>query len=116
MKTKYTIVKEARLFTKPMLNAENAYEIDVKVPEECQGKGIGSGLLKQVTDDADNEGVTLYAKPKPKLPGYDEESKKKYEETKQRLIKLYRRFGFERGSDDWSKWTGFMIRKPNIKK
>ncbi|VVB91820.1 Acetyltransferase (GNAT) family protein [uncultured archaeon] len=117
MKSEYTdtTVKEARLLTKPAPYAENGYEIDIRVPEEHQHEGAGTRLLKQVTDDADNEGVTLYAKPEPKLPGYDEEGRKRYEKDKNRLIGLYRRFGFE-FEGYWSKWTGIMIRKQKIRK
>lgn len=107
MKTQYkktiedTPMNEARLLT--LKKGDNEYEIDIKVPEGHRCKGIGTGLLTEVTSDADNEGATLYAKPEP--PDGNEENKK-------RLIKLYKKFGFE-FQGDWSKWTGTMIRKPH---
>lgn len=94
-------VKEAWLRT--YIIRENECEISIWVPKEHQRKGIGTGLLTQVTNDADEEGVTLYADPEP--PCYNENDRTG-------LIKLYKRFGFEFpniGGDEWGRW---MIRKP----
>jgi GNAT superfamily N-acetyltransferase len=110
-------MREARLLTKPMPNAENEYKIDIWVPKEHRGEGAGTRLLKQVTDDADNEGVTLYADPEPPSMEYDVKEGEKYEEDRNRLIRLYKKFGFEFersvGGDEYGRW---MIRKPIIKK
>ncbi len=66
------------------------------------------GKESQVTQGCDDEeGVTLYADSEP--PAYNEKDRK-------RLIKLYKRFGFEfglsNGDDEWGRW---MIRKPQLR-
>ena len=65
MKTEYIKViendnmKKARLLTTK--RGENEYEIiEFDIPEEYRNKGIEEELLKEVTDYADNEGITLY--------------------------------------------------------
>lgn len=51
-------VKKARLVT--VRRGENEYEIvEFDIPEEYRNKGIEDELLKEITDDADNEGITL---------------------------------------------------------
>lgn len=51
-------MKKARLLTKRI--NEHEYEIiELDIPEEYIDKGIGEELLKELTDDADNEGITL---------------------------------------------------------
>lgn len=107
MKSEYidSTVKEAWLRTS--IKGENECEINIWVPKEHQCKGIGTGLLKEVTNEADNEGVTLYADPVP--PDY-------YEKNRKRLIKLYKSFGFEfKGGTESSEEWGKMIRKPHIR-
>lgn len=52
-------LKKARLVTKRI--SENEYEIvEFDIPEDFRFKGIEDELLKEVTDDADNEGITLH--------------------------------------------------------
>ena len=65
MKTEYIKViendnmKKARFITTK--RGENEYEIiEFDIPEEYRNKGIEEELLKEVTDDADNEGITLH--------------------------------------------------------
>jgi len=51
--------KKARLVTKRI--SEKEYEIvEFDIPIELRIKGIEEQLLKEVTDDADNEGITLH--------------------------------------------------------
>lgn len=51
--------RKATLLTKKI--SENEYEIiKLDIPKEYWYKGIEEELLKEVTDDADNEGVTLH--------------------------------------------------------
>lgn len=63
MKTEYTKIienstKKARLLTKRISDLE--YEIvEMDIPIELRFSGIEDELLKEVTDDADNEGITL---------------------------------------------------------
>lgn len=65
MKTEYIKIiennpmKKARLVT--MRRSENEYEIvEFDIPKEYRDKGIEYKLLKEVTDDADEQGITLY--------------------------------------------------------
>lgn len=52
-------MKKARLLT--VRRSENEYEIvEFDIPEEYRNKGIEDELLREITDDADNEGVTLH--------------------------------------------------------
>lgn len=52
-------MKKARLVT--VRRGENEYEIvEFDIPEEYRNKGIEDELLKEVTDDADNEEVVLH--------------------------------------------------------
>ena len=51
-------MKKARLIT--ARRGENDYEIvKFDIPEEYRNKGIEEKLLKEITEDADNEGITL---------------------------------------------------------
>lgn len=51
-------MKKARLVTVRI--SENEYEIvEFDIPKEYRNKGIEDELLKEVTDDADDKGVTL---------------------------------------------------------
>lgn len=51
--------KKARVVTKRI--SENEYEIvKFDIPAEYIDGGIGEQLLKEIADDADNEGVTLH--------------------------------------------------------
>ena len=51
-------MKKARLLT--VRRSENEYEIvELDIPEEYRNKGIEEELLKEITDDADNEGIIL---------------------------------------------------------
>lgn len=53
-------MKKARLVT--IRRSEDEYEIvEFDIPKEYRNKGIEDELLKEVTDDADNEEVVLYA-------------------------------------------------------
>lgn len=52
-------IKKARLLTERI--SENEYEIvKLDIPVEYRNEGIEEELLKEVTDDADNEGITLH--------------------------------------------------------
>lgn len=52
-------MKKARLLT--VRRSENEYEIvEFNIPEEYRNKGIEEELLKEVTDDADDQGITLH--------------------------------------------------------
>ena len=52
-------MKKARLLT--VRRSENEYEIvEFDIPEEYRNKGIEDELLKETTDDADNEEVVLH--------------------------------------------------------
>lgn len=52
-------MKKARLVT--VRRGENEYEIvEFDIPEEYRNKGIEDELLKEVTEDADNQGITLH--------------------------------------------------------
>ncbi len=52
-------MKKARLVT--IRRSEDEYEIvEFDIPKEYRNKGIEDELLKEVTDDADNEEVVLY--------------------------------------------------------
>lgn len=66
MKTEYVKIidndptKKVRIITRKL--SENDYEIvDMYVPMESNFKGIEEELLKEVTADADREGITLHA-------------------------------------------------------
>jgi GNAT superfamily N-acetyltransferase len=85
------------------------------VIKENQGKGVGTGLLDEVIKDADNEGVTLFADPVPEGVGLCEDlvpsNYYNYDKKRERLIKLYKKFGFE--LKDRIE-CGKMIRKPHL--
>lgn len=52
-------MKKARLVT--VRRSENEYEIvEFDIPEEYRNKGIEDELLKSVTHDADEQGITLH--------------------------------------------------------
>jgi predicted GNAT family acetyltransferase len=52
-------VKKAKIVTKRI--SEKEYEIiEFDIPIELRQNGIAEQLLKEVTNDADNEGVTLH--------------------------------------------------------
>jgi len=73
---------------------ENKYEIfKIWVPEKYRRKGIATKMVKEVTDDADNEGVTLTATPL---------------ENKAESIGLLKKSGFEHRDE----WTDIWVRKP----
>lgn len=58
--TEYIKVIENNPMKKAARISEDEYEIvEFYVPKEYRNKGIEEELLKKVTDDADNEGVTL---------------------------------------------------------
>lgn len=59
----------------------------VFVPLEKRSSGIGSSLLKEVTDDADKECITLLVDPRP----YFDRSREAYK----KLIKFYEKAGFK---------------------
>lgn len=103
-------VKEAWLHT---YEKGKNVEINIWVKKEHRGNHIGEGLLKKVTNDADNEGVTLCAVPEPEDNGdfgFYEDDPNSYEEKREKLIKLYNKFGFEFEPDD--ELGRCMIRKP----
>ena len=65
MKTEYIKIiennpmKKARLTT--VRRGESEYEIvEFYIPKEYRNKGIEEELLKEVTDDADNDGAILH--------------------------------------------------------
>ena len=65
MKTEYIKIvdndptKKARIVTRKL--SENDYEIiDMYIPIECNSLTIGDEILKEVTADADREGITLH--------------------------------------------------------
>lgn len=74
----------------------------VNVPLEHRRKGIGSGLLKDATEDADKECSTLLIEPRP----YPDSTM-----TKKEIINYYKRFGFEFISEE-----DYMVRKPKCQK
>jgi predicted GNAT family acetyltransferase len=52
-------INKAKLIT--LRRSENEYEIiEFDIPKEYRDKGIEEQLLKEVTDDADDEGITLH--------------------------------------------------------
>lgn len=90
MKSDYKVEAWVRTTSKE----ENVCEIfQIWVSEKYRRKGIATELLKEVTDDADNEGVTLTATPL---------------ENKAEAIGLLKKAGFERRDE----WTDFWVRKP----
>lgn len=110
MKQEYTNKSVKDAWLRASMIREKEYEIRIWVPKEHRGKGIGKGLLKDVTKDADNEGITLYAEPMPEEP--DQYTEEEWEEQRRRLIHLYKKFGFMfEIIEGWGK----MIRRPNKK-
>lgn len=69
----------------------------INVPGPARGNGYGSKLLKMVTDNADEEGVTLILGPEPSGPlDFDA------------LVAWYQRNGFQ-----WTRSGACMERKPH---
>lgn len=69
----------------------------INVPHLHRGKGLGSKLLKMITDDADKEGIILFLSPVP-TGGLD------YDD----LCEWYKRNGF-----DWDEERPIMVRRPH---
>lgn len=93
MKVMYTrLIKEGKF---PKLAIADVVELDKKnylitrlnVPEAHRGKGIGTEILKEITNDADSECSVLLIEPSP----YGEKTKTKIK----RLIKFYEKFDFK---------------------
>lgn len=72
----------------------------LSVPLEHRNQGVGSRLLKQLIEDADNESVTLLVEPRP----YFDRTTESYDKLK----KFYSKFRFETVPLN----EGLMIRKP----
>ncbi len=67
----------------------------INIPKQYRGCGYGTALLKQILDDADQEGATLQLEPSPSGPlAYDD------------LVLWYKRYGFRTNS------YGYMVRTP----
>lgn len=71
----------------------------INVPESARGKGHGTTLLKEIIEDADQEGVMLILGPSPS-GGLDFDQ----------LVAWYERYGFT-----WTRSGAMMERMPNGK-
>ena len=85
-------------------NAEKGYVLSkIVVPKELRGTGVGSKVMKDLIDKADNEHAIIALTPDTAFGG-----------TKGRLIKFYKGFGFvpNKGRNKDFRYRETMIRYP----
>ena len=85
-------------------NAEKGYVLSkIVVPKELRGTGVGSKVMKDLIDKADNEHAIIALTPDTAFGG-----------AKGRLIQFYKRFGFvpNKGRNKDFRYRETMIRYP----